>query len=128
VVACIEAAAQATGCRLEMQREDHPYLNMRNNSTMTSLYQANSTALGRPLPLEAERGPSGGSSDMGNVSQVVPSIHPMLAIESDGAVNHQKEFAAATITESGDRAIRDGALAMAHTIIDMAVEDVWDEL
>jgi amidohydrolase len=128
VVACIEAAAQATGCRLEMEREDHPYLNMRNNSTMTSLYQANSTALGRPLPLEAERGPSGGSSDMGNVSQVVPSIHPMLAIESDGAVNHQKEFAAATITESGDRAIRDGALAMAHTIIDMAVEDVWDDL
>jgi amidohydrolase len=128
VVACIEAAAQATGCRLEMEREDHPYLNMKNNSTMTSLYQTNSTALGRPLPLEAERGPSGGSSDMGNVSQVVPSIHPMLAIESDGAVNHQKEFAAATITESGDRAIRDGALAMAHTIIDMAVEDVWDDL
>ena len=128
VLACIEAAAQATGCRLEMERVDHPYLNMRNNSTMTSLYQANSTALGRPLPLEAERGPSGGSSDMGNVSQVVPSIHPMLAIESDGAVNHQKEFAAATITESGDRAIRDGALAMAHTIIDMAVENVWDDL
>ena len=128
VLACIEAAAQATGCRLEMERVDHPYLNMRNNSTMTSLYQANSTALGRPLPLEAERGPSGGSSDMGNVSQVVPSIHPMLAIESDGAVNHQKEFAAATITESGDRAIRDGALAMAHTIIDMAVENVWEDL
>jgi metal-dependent amidase/aminoacylase/carboxypeptidase family protein len=95
---------------------------------MTELYQSNSTALGRPLPLEAELGPSGGSSDMGNVSQVVPSIHPMLGIETNGAVNHQKEFAAATITESGDKAIRDGALAMAHTIIDMAEGAVWDRL
>lgn len=65
---------------------------------------------------------------MGNVSQVVPSIHPMLAIETNGAVNHQLEFAAATITESGEKAIRDGALAMAFTIIDMATQDVWDEL
>jgi hypothetical protein len=65
---------------------------------------------------------------MGNVSQVVPSIHPMLAIEANGAVNHQKGFAAATITESGDRAIRDGALGMAHTIIDMAEGSVWDRL
>jgi hypothetical protein len=64
---------------------------------------------------------------MGNVSQVVPSIHPMMAIETD-AVNHQKEFAADTITESGDKAIRDGALAMAHTIIDMAEQSVWDNL
>jgi hypothetical protein len=65
---------------------------------------------------------------MGNMSQVVPSIHPMLAIETNGAVNHQREFAAATITASGDRAIRDGARSMAHTIIDMAEGDVWDRL
>jgi metal-dependent amidase/aminoacylase/carboxypeptidase family protein len=95
---------------------------------MTGLFQANSTSLGRPLPLEAEAGVSGGSSDMGNVSHVVPSIHPMLAIETNGAVNHQLEFAAATISESGDWAIRDGALAMAYTIIDMAEQDVWDRL
>jgi amidohydrolase len=126
--ACLEAAAVATGCRVEIKPIGHPYLNMVNNPVMTELYQSNSTALGRPLPLEAELGPSGGSSDMGNVSQVVPSIHPMLGIETNGAVNHQKEFAAATITESGDKAIRDGALAMAHTIIDMAEGAVWDRL
>ena len=51
----------------------------------------------------------------------------MLAIETD-AVNHQKEFAADTITESGDKAIRDGALAMAYTVIDMAEQSVWDKL
>jgi amidohydrolase len=127
VHACFEAAAQATGCRVEINPIGHPYVNMINNPVMTALYQANSTALGRPLPLEADLGASGGSSDMGNVSQVVPAIHPMLAIETD-AVNHQKEFAADTITESGDKAIRDGALAMAYTIIDMAEQTVWDKL
>jgi amidohydrolase len=128
VHACFQAAAQATGCRLEMTPVGHPYLNMVNDPVIASLYQANSTALGRPLPIEAEIGASGGSSDMGNMSQVVPSIHPMLAIETSGAVNHQREFAAATITPSGERAIRDGARTMAHTIIDMAENDVWDRL
>ncbi|HUG32609.1 MAG TPA: amidohydrolase [Acidimicrobiia bacterium] len=128
VHACFEAAAQATGCRIEINPIGHPYVNMVNNGTMTGLFRANSETLGRPLPREAEIGASGGSSDMGNVSQVLPSIHPMLSIESGGAVNHQKAFAATTITESGDRAIRDGALAMAYTIIDMATQDVWEEL
>ncbi len=128
VHACFEAAAHATGCRLELSQIGHPYLNMISNPVMTGLFQANSTAMNRPLPTEAELGPSGGSTDMGNVSQLVPAIHPMLGIETYGAVNHQKEFAAATITESGDAAIRDGALAMAFTIIDMATQDVWGRL
>jgi amidohydrolase len=128
VHACFEAAAQATGCRVEINQIGHPYLNMANNDVMAGLYAANSAALGRPMPIEADLGASGGSSDMGNVSQVVASIHPMLAIESNGAVNHQVEFAAATITDSGDAAIRDGALGMAYTIIDMAEGDVWGKL
>jgi amidohydrolase len=128
VHACLEAAAGTTGCRVEISQIGHPYLNMANNEVMTELFQTNSTALGRPLPVEANEGVSGGSSDMGNVSQVVPSIHPMLAIDTGGAVNHQKEFAAATVTDSADRAIRDGALAMAYTIIDMSEQDVWDSL
>lgn len=128
VRACFEGAAIATGCRLEFNPLDHPYLNMINNQIMTSIYSANSDALGRPMPKEEETGPEGGSSDMGNVSQVVPSIHTMLAIDSDGSVNHQMEFAAATINPSGDKAIRDGALGMAYTIIDMAEQAVWDDL
>ncbi len=126
--ACWEAAAIATGCRVEISAADHPYLNMVNNPVMTGLFAANSASLGRPMPIEAEVGASGGSSDMGNVSQVVPSIHPMVGIATDGAVNHQKEFAAATINPSGRRAIRDGALAMAHTVIDLAEQDLWSAL
>jgi amidohydrolase len=126
VKACFEAAATATGCRLVISAIGHPYATMVSNTVMTELYAANSEALGRPMPREVE--PQGGSSDMGNVSHVVPSIHPMLEIECGDAVNHQPEFAAHTIEPSGDRAIRDGALAMAHTIIDMAEQDVWGRL
>lgn len=128
VKACFEGAATATGCRLELTSAGHPYLNMINSPVMTSLYSANSEALGRRMPTEAETGLSGGSSDMGNVSQIVPAIHPMIGIDSAPAVNHQAEFAAHTITPAGDRAIRDGALAMAYTIIDMAEQDVWSNL
>lgn len=128
VKACFEAAAVSTGCRVEITPADHPYLNMVNNPVLASLYQENSTALGRPMPAEAEVGRSGGSSDMGNVSQVLPSIHPMVGIETAGAVNHQKEFAAATINKSGPKAIRDGALAMAFTVIDLAEKDLWNQL
>lgn len=128
VRACWEAASAATGCRVEVTPVGHPYADIIKSEPMLELFAANSASLGRPLPTEAENGATGGSTDMGNVSQVVPSIHPMLAIETNGAVNHQLEFAAATVTESGERAMRDGALAMAHTVIDMAEQDVWDRL
>lgn len=126
--ACFEAAAVATGCRVEISPMDHPYDNMRNNPVMAALFAANSAVLGRSQPTEAEVGRSGGSSDMGNVSQVVPSIHPMIGLDSGGAVNHQADFAACTVTPTGEKALRDGALAMATTIIDMAEQDVWDRL
>jgi hypothetical protein len=60
------------------------------------------------------------STDMANVSLAVPTIHPLIGIDAGGAVNHQPEFAAACITASADAALRDGALAMAWTVIDAA--------
>ena len=109
-----------------MTPSGHPYATMINNPAMVDLYAANSESLGRAMPRETQ--PDGGSSDMGNVSHIVPSIHPMLAIECGDSVNHQPEFAAHTIEPSGDRAIRDGALAMAYTIIDMAEQHLWSRL
>ena len=69
-----------------------------------------------------------GSTDMGNVSHVVPAIHPFLGIHAGGFVNHQPEFAAHTVTPDGERAVRDGALAMAWTVIDLAEQDLWEQL
>ena len=128
ILACFEAAGVATGCEVEITYEGEPYSDLVSNPVMAALFAANAVALGRAMPAMAEVGvATSASSDMGNVSHLVPSIHPSISIETD-AVNHQPEFAAATITPSGEQAIRDGALAMAHTVIDMADQDVWDRL
>lgn len=128
VLACFHAAAAATDCGVEIVFEGEPYVDLISNPVMAALFAANSVSLGREMPSFAETGfETHASSDMGNVSHVVASLHPSIKIDTD-AVNHQPEFAAATITPSGERALRDGALAMAFTIIDMAREDVWASL
>jgi amidohydrolase len=129
VRACFEAAATATGCRLEIEPMGHTYTEMVNNPVMVDLYAANSEALGRPMLRGADLPPSQtGSTDMGNVSLVLPTIHPMLGIDPGDAVNHQPEFAAATIRPAGVQAIHDGAVGMAWTIIDLAEQDLWSQL
>jgi amidohydrolase len=129
VIACFEAAATASGCSYEVKPLGHTYTDLISDQLLVELYLSNSERLGRPMARGADRDPgAAGSSDMGNVSHVVPSIHPMLDIKSLPAVNHQKEFAAATVEPPGDLAIRDGALAMAWTAIDIAEGNRWDEL
>jgi amidohydrolase len=117
VLRCFEAGALATGATLEV-KEYPVYADMRYDADLNALYRANAEALGRSF---------GGtttftrfSTDQGNVSYVTPSIHPILDIGCSPAVNHQPEFAAATITPTGDKAILDGALALAWTAIDAA--------
>jgi len=129
VVACFAAAAAATGCSYEVKSRGHTYTDLISDPLLVDLYLHNSEKLGRPMGRGADGDPSAaGSTDMGNVSHEVPAIHPMVGIESDPWVNHQKEFASATILPPGDAAIRDGALAMAHTVIDVAAANRWDEL
>jgi len=128
VIECFEAAATSTGCQAEITPKWDPYMDLVSSQTLIDLFANNANAIGRQMPTFAESGEqTHASSDMGNVSHVLPSIHPSLKIETD-AVNHQPEFAAATITPSGEKTIADGALAMAFTIIDMAEQDVWDRL
>ncbi|MGH8929004.1 MAG: M20 family metallopeptidase [Acidimicrobiia bacterium] len=129
VTACFEAAAAASGCRIEIEQVGNLYEDLISNHVLADLYQANSTALGRPLLHGSDLPPNvAGSTDMGNVSKIVPSIHPMLSIDSMPAVNHQPEFAAHTILPAGERAIHDGAVSMAWTVIDLATQDRWGDL
>jgi metal-dependent amidase/aminoacylase/carboxypeptidase family protein len=129
VVACFAAAATATGCSYEVKSRGHTYTDLISDPLLVDLYLSNSENLGRPMGRGADGDPgAAGSTDMGNVSHEVPAIHPMIGIDSDPWVNHQKEFASATILPPGDVAIRDGALAMAHTVIDVAASNRWDEL
>jgi amidohydrolase len=121
VYRCFEAGALATGAKLSITGGDKPYAEMRHNAPMAEFYRRNSEALGRSYPNmgEWETRPTG-STDMGNVSLAMPSIHPMIGINSLPAVNHQPEFTAHCITPDADKALEDGALAMAWTCIDLA--------
>lgn len=96
---------------------------MNHDFGLAELYQRNAEALGRKF---ADLGPMrdrvAASTDMGNVSQILPSIHPAIGIDSLPATNHTPEFAAHCITAAADQALLDGALAMAWTIIDMATD------
>jgi metal-dependent amidase/aminoacylase/carboxypeptidase family protein len=88
---------------------------------MQALYRRNAETLGRMFP-EHPGQVMMASTDMANVSLAVPSIHPMLDIDSLPAMNHEPAFAAAATTPAADRALHDGALAMAWTIIDLATD------
>jgi amidohydrolase len=118
---CFEAGALATGARLDIIGGDKPYAEMHHDPIIAAIYRRNSELLGRPMTdsmLGLER--AAGSTDMGNISLALPSIHPMIGINSLPAANHQPEFAAHCVTESADKALVDGAVAMAWTAIDMA--------
>lgn len=114
---CFEAGALATGARLEMNDVAPVYAEMRHDGDIVDLYRSNASSIGRTPGADGEMT---FSTDMGNVSLEIPSIHPCIAIESAGAVNHQPEFAAACVNASADRAVVEGALAMAWTAIDLA--------
>jgi len=126
---CLEAGAIATGCKYEIAGGDKPYAEMRHDRDLVSIYRRNAEALGRsfidPDPTAPQivghpRAMGAGSTDMGNVSLELPAIHPLIGINSVPAVNHQPEFTAACATPDADRAIVDGALAMAWSAIDIA--------
>jgi len=121
---CFEAGAVATGSKCEIKGGDKPYAQMAHDLEMAALYRRNAEELGRVFP---NLGPAverfAASTDMGNVSQAVPSIHPAIGIDSMPAANHTPEFTAHCIKPAADKALFDGALAMAWTIADIATNE-----
>jgi amidohydrolase len=128
VEACFEAGAVATGCTLEYEELSPVYSHMEADPALLGAYRANAEALGRRFDADDAGVPQPTlSTDMANVSLAVPTIHPLIGIESGGAVNHQREFAAACVTPSADSAVRDGAVALAWTAIDAATDPALRE-
>jgi len=116
---CAEGAATATGAKVKFRYTARTYANMVTNVTLAQAFAKNLEFLGRKVQ-QPEAKAGGGSTDMGNVSQVVPSIHPYIAICEPGtATGHSREFAKATISEMGHKALLDGAKALAMTAIDV---------
>lgn len=124
VYRCFEAGALATGCKMEIVGGEKPYSEMIHDPDIAGCFKHNSELLGRCFPdIGSGQQKVVASTDMGNVSLAVPSIQPMIGIDSFPAVNHQREFTAHCITAAADQALYDGALAMAWTAVDLAVDE-----
>jgi len=119
VEGCFQAGAAATGATLELIWHAPDYLDLRTNWPLAGVYQRNAESLGRRF-FPFEKLPPGvqGSTDMGNVSQRVPSIHPMIAAAPPHVTIHNAEFAKWAASDMGDAASIDGAKALAMTALD----------
>ncbi|PYM04662.1 MAG: amidohydrolase [Candidatus Rokuibacteriota bacterium] len=117
VVACAESAARATGATLKVTQHDNVYEPLKENQTLLDLFAANMIDVGlaatQPDPNEA------GSSDIGNVSQVLPAIQPMVAIAPAGMAIHTREFADAAVKPMAHAGMLAAAKTMAMTAFDL---------
>ncbi|CAN5471550.1 M20 family metallopeptidase [soil metagenome] len=120
VLTCLESAATACGCTMSHKWVDNTYADMIDNGPMVQAYAVNAGRLGRTVldPVTSGRRVVG-STDMGNISYLVPSIHPMIKVAPDGVPIHSVDFARWAGAAEGDRAVIDGAKAMAMTVVDL---------
>lgn len=119
VLNALTSGAVATGCRCDHTWVGHPYADLITNNAAAEAYARNAASLGRTVTDPRVGGRRVvGSTDMGNVSHVVPTIHPMIQSAPSGSVIHTAQFAELSRQAMADRAVLDGARAMAHTVID----------
>jgi amidohydrolase len=119
---CFEAGALATGAKAEIIGGDRPIAEVIHDRELGEIYRRNAMALGRTFNDSRSDGRVAASTDMGNVSLKIPSLHPAIGINSLPAVNHQPEFTAHCVSPIADQTLADGALAMAYTVVDLAQE------
>jgi amidohydrolase len=119
VMACLQAGADAAGCEMEAEWRDPVYADMIDSAAIGERYAANARALGRVVRAPSPTTRVVGSTDMGNVSYVVPSIHPMIQVAPPGVPIHTPAFAGFAGGPEGDRAVIDGAKALAWTVADL---------
>jgi amidohydrolase len=115
---CFAAGARATGARLELTWNENQYSAMNTNKVMAEAHRRNLATIGREVPADDVPRPLS-STDMGNVSKVVPSIHPSISVAPADVNGHSPEMARYAASESGQRAVIDGAKALAMTAIDV---------
>ena len=112
---CVRGAAIATGTEFELTEVAPAYDPVRTNPVLAELATHAFAALGRPIDPVTGTSGNAGSTDMGNVSQLVPAIHPYIRV-TPGLAIHTRDFAAAARAADGDRAVRDGAGLLAITM------------
>ncbi|MYB29221.1 MAG: M20 family metallopeptidase [Acidimicrobiaceae bacterium] len=122
VAACLRAGADAAGCEVDLEWVDPSYADMNDNPTLLDRYLSNLDALGRTVATDPLTRVVG-STDMGNVSYTVPSIHPMIKVAPEDVPIHTPRFAEHARGPEGDSAVIDGAKALAMTALDCWLDD-----
>ncbi|WP_099020432.1 M20 family metallopeptidase [Mycolicibacterium palauense] len=118
---CFTAGALATGCEHDVVESAPVYRELAPDPWLADVFREEMRTLGRdPVPADLEASLPLGSTDMGNVTQVMPGIHPVIGVDAGGASVHQPEFAAAAAGPSGDRAVLEGAAMLARTVVRLA--------
>ena len=119
VAKCLEGGAMAAGCTVTFDWKKNTFADLVDNLPLLESYIRNAAQFGRQMTSEFLPGTGGGSTDMGNISYLVPSIHPMMQVAPTGVSLHSAAFADFTKGEEATRAIVEGAKIMAMTAIDM---------
>ncbi|BCI52036.1 amidohydrolase [Mycolicibacterium litorale] len=118
---CFQAGAVATGCDYEVAETAPAYAELTPDRWLAGVFRDEMERVGRrPVPAEAEAALPLGSTDMGNVTQVVPGIHPVVGVDAGGASIHQPAFTAAAAGPSADKAVIEGAIMLARTVVRLA--------
>ena len=118
---CFAAGAVATGCEHTVTETAPAYAELKPDAWLSSTVRAEMVRFGRtPVPSEVEASVPLGSTDMGNVTQVMPGIHPIVGIDAGGASIHQPAFAAAAVSASADSAVLEGSIMLARTVVALA--------
>lgn len=117
VVSCAKAAADVIGCQFKF-KVTPGYKDIIPNKVMAGLFKSNLESLGRVV-VDPDPNERMGSTDMGDISHLVPSIHPYLAIAPENVAGHTLEFKEYCISESGKVAMLDAAKALAMTAVDL---------
>lgn len=121
VKAVAQGAALATGATLDVIAFQNEVDNLVFNRTFDRLFQEEAEALGETVHLD-ER-PGLGSTDAGNISQVIPTIHPYIKIGSDDLVAHTEAFKEAARSAAGDEALITGAKILARTALRVLADE-----
>lgn len=116
-----EGAALMTGSKLEISNYEISYDEMVPNRILSDVFTKHLKQITGEKVLPAEH--TNGSMDMGNVSRVVPAIHPMIGLDDASLVLHTREFADKTVTSVGKQALLDGALSLASTGYDVITDE-----
>jgi amidohydrolase len=118
---CFAAGSVGTGCTHTVAETAPAYAELAPDPWLASVFRDEMVRLGRsPVPEQVEGTLPLGSTDMGNVTQVMPGIHPIVGIEANGASIHQPAFTAAAAGPSADKAVVEGAIMLARTVVKLA--------